>query len=111
MAITPAVARNPHEQILVVDEDPKIVNLVRAYLVAAGFDVMTAEDGLSALEKIRAHRPQLIVLDPSRGIRSASRASKPHFRPEWRKPRHPSVTHSVAYSKSHSPLSRAANWM
>jgi len=63
MAITPAVARNPREQILVVDDDPKIVNLVRAYLVAAGFDVVTAEDGLSALEKIRGRRPQLIVLD------------------------------------------------
>ncbi|MDQ6691313.1 MAG: response regulator transcription factor [Candidatus Dormibacteraeota bacterium] len=49
--------------ILVVDDDPKIVVLVRAYLVAAGFAVITAPDGDTALEKIRTQRPRLIVLD------------------------------------------------
>lgn len=51
------------DRILVVDDDPKIVNLVRAYLVAAGFDVITAGDGQSALDKVASHRPRLLVLD------------------------------------------------
>ena len=51
------------ERILVVDDDPKIVNLVRAYLVAAGFEVVTASDGNAALEKATTLRPRLIVLD------------------------------------------------
>jgi two-component system response regulator MtrA len=49
--------------ILVVDDDPKIVALLRAYLVAAGFDVLTAADGLRALHLIRERRPRLVVLD------------------------------------------------
>ena len=51
------------QRILVVDDDPKIVNLVRAYLVAAGFDVITAGDGPTALDKAATFRPRLLVLD------------------------------------------------
>jgi two-component system response regulator MtrA len=49
--------------ILVVDDDPKIVALVRAYLLRAGFDVVTAGDGPSALRLVRERRPRLVVLD------------------------------------------------
>ena len=49
--------------ILVVDDDPKIVQLVRAYLEREGFDVVTAADGRAALDAIEAHHPRLIVLD------------------------------------------------
>ena len=49
--------------ILVVDDDPKIVDLVRAYLVRAGYDVITAGDGRAALGLIRERRPRLVVLD------------------------------------------------
>ena len=51
------------DRILVVDDDPKIVTLVRAYLVAAGFEVATAADGPTALEKALALQPRLVVLD------------------------------------------------
>jgi DNA-binding response OmpR family regulator len=51
------------ELILVVDDDPKIVALVRAYLVSGGFDVVTAEDGVEALRLIREREPRLVVLD------------------------------------------------
>jgi DNA-binding response OmpR family regulator len=51
------------ELILVVDDDPKIVALLRAYLVRAGYDVATATDGRRALDAIRTRRPQLVVLD------------------------------------------------
>ena len=49
--------------ILVVDDDPKIVALVRAYLVSAGFDVVTAADGRAAVCLVRERRPRLVVLD------------------------------------------------
>ncbi len=49
--------------ILVVDDEPKIVQLVRDYLTHAGFTVATASDGQSALASVRASKPDLIVLD------------------------------------------------
>jgi DNA-binding response OmpR family regulator len=50
-------------QILVVDDDAKIVRLVRTYLERDGFTVVTASDGPAALEAIETHRPALVVLD------------------------------------------------
>jgi DNA-binding response OmpR family regulator len=49
--------------VLVVDDEPKIVDVVREYLEHAGFAVRTAGDGLAALERARALAPDLIVLD------------------------------------------------
>src|SRR5258708_16975211 len=49
--------------ILVVDDDAKIVTLVRTYLERDGFAVVEARDGLGALDAVAAHDPQLIVLD------------------------------------------------
>ena len=49
--------------ILVVDDDPKIVALVRTYLEREGYSVIAASDGRSALEAARERRPALIVLD------------------------------------------------
>ena len=46
-----------------VDDDPKIVALLRAYLDRAGYDVLTAGDGRSALLAIRNDEPDLVVLD------------------------------------------------
>ena len=49
--------------ILVVDDDPKIVQLLRAYLEREGYTVVTAGDGRAALAAIDDHKPRLIVLD------------------------------------------------
>ena len=49
--------------VLVVDDEPKIVQLARDYLEHAGFAVVTAGDGRSALAAIRTRRPDLVVLD------------------------------------------------
>ncbi len=49
--------------ILVVDDEPQIVQLVRDYLEHAGFSVIAASDGPSALRATRTGRPDLIVLD------------------------------------------------
>ncbi len=49
--------------VLVVDDDPKIVELVRAYLHRAGYEVVTAADGEDALRQIGDAKPCLVVLD------------------------------------------------
>jgi len=49
--------------VLVVDDEPKIVQLARDYLEHAGFAVLTAGDGPSALQSAKTRRPDLIVLD------------------------------------------------
>jgi len=49
--------------VLVVDDEPKIVQLARDYLEHAGFAVLTAGDGPSALQAARVRQPDLIVLD------------------------------------------------
>ena len=49
--------------ILVVDDEPKIVELARDYLEHAGFAVVSASDGPEALTRARGDHPDLIVLD------------------------------------------------
>ncbi|HEX5590339.1 MAG TPA: response regulator transcription factor [Candidatus Limnocylindrales bacterium] len=49
--------------ILVVDDAPNIVELVRLYLEGAGFATVVATDGTSAVELHRKHRPDLVILD------------------------------------------------
>ena len=49
--------------VLVVDDDPKIVTLVRTYLEREGYQVVTAGDGRAALAAVGAAQPRLIVLD------------------------------------------------
>ena len=49
--------------ILVVDDDKEIARLMRTYLEQAGFRVLVAYDGESALHAIRRERPDLVLLD------------------------------------------------
>jgi DNA-binding response OmpR family regulator len=53
----------PKPTILVVDDDAKIVRLVRTYLEREGFRVSEASDGRSALAAIALEAPALVVLD------------------------------------------------
>ncbi len=50
-------------KVLVVDDAPEIVRIVRDYLEHAGFSVVTASNGLDALRAARVERPDLVVLD------------------------------------------------
>ncbi len=49
--------------VLVVDDEPRILRFVRAELESAGFGVLTASDGNSALEEVESENPDLVVLD------------------------------------------------
>ena len=51
------------DRILIVDDEPKIVRLVRDYLEHAGFAVTVARDGREALMRARTDPPDLVVLD------------------------------------------------
>ena len=51
------------ETILIVDDEPKIVKTVRAYLEKAGFRVVSAGDGQMALTIFRHEKPALVILD------------------------------------------------
>jgi len=50
-------------KVLVVDDEPKIVQLARDYLERAGFAVIVAHDGKAALASARSQKPDLVVLD------------------------------------------------
>jgi two-component system alkaline phosphatase synthesis response regulator PhoP len=50
-------------KILVIDDEPKIVEICQDYLQAAGYDVVTAMDGAKGLAAARREKPDLIVLD------------------------------------------------
>jgi DNA-binding response OmpR family regulator len=51
------------KKVMVVDDEPKIVQLARDYLEHAGFAVVVAHDGKAALATARAENPDLVVLD------------------------------------------------
>ncbi len=51
------------KKILVVDDERHIVRLVEVNLTRAGYEIETAYDGVEALEKVKAEKPDMIVLD------------------------------------------------
>ena len=51
--------------ILVADDDEAVRDLVTTKLVAAGYRVVTADDGASALRLVVTERPDMIILDVS----------------------------------------------
>jgi len=50
-------------RLLVVDDETRILNFLRSNLTARGYDVVTASNGLEALEQFHASTPDLILLD------------------------------------------------
>ncbi len=57
--------RTMSKTVLVVDDEIKFVNVLRAYLEKAGFDVVTAGNGIEALAAFRHSKPNLVLLDLS----------------------------------------------
>ena len=49
--------------VLVVEDEPQIAEIARDYLMRAGYGVLTAADGRTALDLARERRPSLVVLD------------------------------------------------
>jgi CheY-like chemotaxis protein len=53
----------PSAKILVVDDDPDFVEIMRTILEANDYDVVTAANGEQALAQVKAQRPDLMLLD------------------------------------------------
>ena len=49
--------------VLVVDDEPQVVWMLQFSLEAEGFQTFAARDGRTALDELRQHRPQLVLLD------------------------------------------------
>ncbi len=49
--------------VLIVDDDKKITDLLKAYFVKENFTVLTAYDGQDALITVKAHNPDIVILD------------------------------------------------
>lgn len=60
---TYSFAMNTIQKILVVDDEPDVVDMVSMALRNAGFSIVTAESGSQALELAKSEEPALIVLD------------------------------------------------
>jgi two-component system response regulator MprA len=54
---------NPNGHVLVVDDDPNLLRMLRRGLTLAGYDVQAVEDGEAALRELRETSPDLLVLD------------------------------------------------
>ncbi|HET6777054.1 MAG TPA: response regulator [Actinomycetota bacterium] len=53
----------PQTSVLVVDDEPQVVWMLQFSLEAEGFQTFAARDGRTALDELRQHRPQLMLLD------------------------------------------------
>ena len=51
------------EKILLVDDDPDILDAITMILESQGYEVVTAQDGIEALANLRAEKPDLMILD------------------------------------------------
>jgi len=51
------------KRILVVDDEPPIQRILRRNLTMSGYDVLVADSGKQAMEIVRQHHPDLILLD------------------------------------------------
>ena len=52
-----------HRTILIVEDDPDVVRVARAYLEREGYAVLVEGDGEAGLQRARAARPDLVVLE------------------------------------------------
>jgi DNA-binding response OmpR family regulator len=52
-----------NQHVLVVDDEPQVIEVLKLYLRREGFHVATATDGALALAAFEAHAPDLVVLD------------------------------------------------
>jgi len=55
--------RDEKKRILIADDEPYVIRVIKLKLINAGYEVITASNGLDALEKIEALRPDVVISD------------------------------------------------
>jgi DNA-binding response OmpR family regulator len=63
MQALPAKGGNMPHKILIVDDEPDVIRIIELNLKQAGYDVITAQDGETALQQAAAEQPDLILMD------------------------------------------------
>jgi len=51
------------EKVLVVEDDPEFLELTQKWLQNAGYEVVTASDGVEGMRRVYSSRPNLVLLD------------------------------------------------
>lgn len=51
------------KKILIIDNDPELVNMVTTRLMVSGYDVISSNSGIEGLDKAKSENPDLILLD------------------------------------------------
>jgi len=59
----PETRRTERKKVVLVDDDPDFGTLVRMMLSGGDLDLITVEEGTTALSTIREHQPDLVILD------------------------------------------------
>ena len=54
---------HPLTRVLIIEDDPNIVDLIRSNLVVRGFDVVVSYDGSRALQLLETEQPDIVLLD------------------------------------------------
>ena len=96
--------------ILVVDDDPNSLDIVRTYLEAHGYEVATALDGKEALMRLEEVRPAVVLLDvmmPGMDGWEVARVIKNH--PEFASVRVVMLTARSDFSDKHEGLRAGAD--
>lgn len=52
-----------HKKVLIVDDEPDILEIISYNLVKEGYEILTAKNGIEALDKVPVFKPDLIILD------------------------------------------------
>ncbi|MGZ4110337.1 MAG: response regulator, partial [Actinomycetota bacterium] len=63
MQLDTEVMQQTPTSVLVVDDEPQVIWMLQFSLQAEGYATFAARDGRSALEEIREHHPNLMLLD------------------------------------------------
>ena len=96
--------------ILVVDDDPNSLDIVRTYLESRGYTVATALDGKEALARLEEIRPGVVLLDvmmPGMDGWEVARVIKNH--PDFKKVRVVLLTARSDFSDKHEGLRAGAD--
>ena len=51
------------KKILIVDDEPAIIEILSSRLKATGYEICTARDGVEAIAKVKSEKPDLIIMD------------------------------------------------